>query len=167
MDKHTLIEHLALEPHIEGGYFKRTYQADHQPSLPTDYGLRLRLSSIFYMLTDEAPKGRWHLNRSDILHFFHHGSPLTYHLIDSQGQLSRVVLGPDPSQGHCLQFCVPAGTWKATHLTSGSYGLLSEAVCPGFEFEDMTLGERGALLKRFEQHRHLIEQFTPPMNHPD
>lgn len=38
-----------------------------------------------------------------------------------------------------FQMLVPGGTWKATWLESGKYGLLSEVVSPGFEFDDMTL----------------------------
>ncbi len=164
MDKQQLIDQLQLERHIEGGYFRRTYQSDDQPQLDTVYGARLRLSSIYYMLTDDAPKGRWHLNRSDILHFYHLGEPITYWLIDATGQLTTQTLGPDPAQGHCLQFVVRGGTWKASELKQGSFGLLSEAVCPGFEYADMTLGQREQLLTQFPQHRALIQRLLASEN---
>ncbi|WP_324290231.1 cupin domain-containing protein [Streptomyces antarcticus] len=38
------------------------------------------MTSIHYLLTHWSPVGHWHLNRSDILHFHHHGEPVTYHL---------------------------------------------------------------------------------------
>ncbi len=158
MQKQQLIHQLQLEPHIEGGYFRRTYQSDDRAELDTPYGARLRLSSIYYMLTNDAPIGRWHLNRSDILHFYHLGAPITYWLIDTTGQLTTQTLGPDPTQGHCLQFVVRGGTWKASELKHGSFGLLSEAVCPGFEYADMTLGQCDKLLTQFPQHRALIQR---------
>ncbi len=160
INKHQLIHSLQLQPHVEGGYFRRTYQSDHRPALPTESGERLRLTSILYLLTDDARVGHWHLNRSDILHFFHRGEAITYYLIDdTSGELSRHILGPDPTAGHQLQLAVPGGTWKASHLPLGEYGLISEAVCPGFEFADMTLGQRAELQQRFPQHEALISRF--------
>lgn len=159
MTKQQLIEQLQLERHIEGGFFKRTYQSDDHPPLDTRVGPRLRISSIYYLLTDDAPIGRWHLNQSDILHYFHLGEPIEYYLIDGHGALSVHTLGPDPSLGHNLQLAVKGGTWKASRLTQGEFGLLSEAVCPGFEYQDMTLGEQTALLTQFPQHKQQILEF--------
>ncbi|MGH1374179.1 MAG: cupin domain-containing protein [Cellvibrionaceae bacterium] len=161
MTKQQLIEQLQLERHIEGGYFKRSYQSDHQPPMDTPVGKRLRISSIYYLLTDDAPIGRWHLNQSDILHYFHRGDPIRYYLIDEQGELTTHLLGPDPSLGHCLQLAVKGGTWKASQLEQGNYGLLSEAVCPGFEYQDMQLGEASRLLAQFPQHRQQILALLP------
>jgi predicted cupin superfamily sugar epimerase len=160
MDAKTLIEALALEPHVEGGYFRRTFQADHRARIATPAGERYTLTSIHYLLTQDAPVGHWHLNRSDILHFFHLGAPITYYLIHPDGRLERVVLGPDPGKGQRLQLAVTGGTWKASHLETGEFGLISEAVAPGFEYEDMTLGRRDALLAQFPQHAELIQRFS-------
>ena len=160
MTKEQLISQLQLERHIEGGYFKRTYQADHQPKIDTEACPRLPMSSIYYLLTDDAPIGRWHMNRSDILHFYHLGDPINYYLIDGAGNLSTQILGPNPSLGHRLQLLVKGGCWKASKLQSGSFGLLSEAVCPGFEYQDMQLGQRAKLLAQFPQHEQLIRDFS-------
>ena len=160
MDVDALIEALQLEPHVEGGYFRRTFQSDHRPRIDTPEGERYTLTSIYYLLTRESPVGHWHLNKSDILHFFHLGAPVTYYLIHPDGRLETVVLGPDPTQGHQLQLAVTGGTWKASHLSSGRYGLISEAVAPGFEYEDMTLGKRDHLLQLFPQHRDIVKRFT-------
>ena len=160
MDADDLVEQLGLEPHVEGGYFRRTFQADHRDRIVTGHGDRFTMTSIYYLLTGESRVGHWHLNRSDILHFFHLGSPITYYLIHPDGRLDRVILGPDPSRGHRLQLAVKGGTWKASHLEAGDYGLISEAVAPGFEYEDMTLGNREDLLARFPEHRELIEKLS-------
>lgn len=160
VDAEDLVQQLGLEPHVEGGYFRRTFQADHRDRIPTAHGERYTLTSIFYLLTAEAPVGHWHLNRSDILHFFHLGAPITYYLIHPDGRLDRVILGPDPSKGHRLQLAVKGGTWKASHLEEGDYGLISEAVSPGFEYEDMTLGKPEQLLQSFPEHAELIRRFS-------
>jgi predicted cupin superfamily sugar epimerase len=160
MDVDELVEQLGLEPHVEGGYFRRTFQADHRDRIDTAHGPRYTMTSIYYLLTRESPVGHWHLNRSDIVHFFHLGAPVTYYLIHPDGRLETVVLGPDPSQGHQLQLAVRGGTWKASRLGDGDYGLISEAVAPGFEYEDMSLGKRDSLLELFPQHAGLIDAFA-------
>lgn len=160
MDADALIEALQLEPHVEGGYFRRTFQADHRERIATPTGKRFTLTSIYYLLTRQSPIGHWHLNRSDILHFFHLGEPVTYYLIHPDGRLETVVLGPDPGQGHRLQLAVTGGTWKASSLEEGDYGLISEAVAPGFEYGDMTLGRREELLRQFPGHESLIRRFS-------
>jgi predicted cupin superfamily sugar epimerase len=160
VDAEDLVKQLGLEAHVEGGYFRRTFQADHREPIATEHGERFTMTSIFYLLTADARVGHWHLNESDILHFFHLGSPITYYLIHPDGRLDRVVMGPDPSQGHRLQLTVKGGTWKASHLEAGDYGLISEAVSPGFVYEDMTLGDRAGLLSRFPEHAEVVEKFT-------
>ena len=104
--------------------------------------------------------GHWHLNRSDILHFFHLGAPVTYYLIHPDGRLEKIVLGPDVQKGHRLQLAVKGGTWKASHLEEGEFGLISEAVSPGFAYDDMSLGRRDALLAQFPHHADLIRRFS-------
>jgi len=79
MNKNQWITQLQLEPHVEGGYFRRTYQSDYMhESIPHTTGSRYLMTSIFYMLTNENPISYFILNRSDIMHYFHIGSPLTY-----------------------------------------------------------------------------------------
>lgn len=155
-----LVAALQLEQHVEGGYFKRTFQADHRPKIETDHGPRFTLTSIYYLLTSQSPIGHWHLNKSDIIHFFHLGEPINYYLITTDGKLETITLGPNPLLGHQLQMTVKGGTWKASHLTGASYGLVSEAVAPGFEYTDMTLGDRDKLLAKFPMHYKVINRFT-------
>jgi len=160
MDVDELVRDLQLEPHREGGYFRRTFEASHRDKIDEGSGPRFTMTSIYYLLTAQSRVGHWHLNKSDILHFFHLGGPITYYLIYPDGSLETVVLGPDPSQGHVLQMAVRGGVWKASYLASGEYGLISEAVSPGFEYSDMQLGERDVLLQQFPAHREIIEKYT-------
>lgn len=150
MNKQLLIDQLRLEPHLEGGYYRRTYSAAHSAVID-GVGERLLMSSIFYLLTDDSPIGYFHRNRSDILHYWQAGSSLTYYLIDAAGQLSQVRLGPDLAAGEQLQLLVAGDTWKATELNGGEFGLLSEAVSPGFEYRDMELATAAGLRAQFPQ----------------
>lgn len=161
MDKQQLIRTLQLEPHVEGGYFRRTYGADLSLSVPQG-GERPIMSSIYYLLTDDSPVGFFHRNQSDIVHYWHCGSPLTYYLIDAEGQYQKIVLGPDIGRGQRMQLIVPGGIWKATELKQGSFGLLSEAVAPGFDYADMSLAREPDLRQAFPQ---LWQQRGPELQH--
>lgn len=166
MNKNNLIARLALKPHPEGGYFRRVFTSGHHST--TDNGSqRPAMSSIYYLLTDDSPVGHWHRNQSDIMHYFHLGSALRYWLISPSGNLTVATLGPKLEAGQQLQLLVPGGYWKATELESGEYGLLSEAVCPGFVPQDMEMASATTLGAEFPQHKTIIQrlayrQLTPP-----
>ncbi len=157
-----LVRELGLEAHVEGGYFRRTYAAEEHPRVQTAAGERYSMTSIFYLLTREAPTGHFHRNRSDIVHYFQLGDPISYYLLHPDGRLETVVMGPDVTAGQRLQLTVPGGTWKASSLADGplGYGLISEAVSPGFDYADMTLGEAEALARDFPEHAALIGRLT-------
>lgn len=159
-DKQTVIKMLKLEPHLEGGYFRRTFQADHRDKLDLPIGERFCLTSIFYMLTAEANIGRWHCNCSDIIHYFHMGAPINYFMLHPDGSLQTVTLGPDLAKGQQLQLIVKGGVWKASHLPAGGYGLISEAVAPGFDYNDMTLAKQAQLSEQFPEHQAFIKAYT-------
>ena len=105
-----------------------------------------------YMLTRDRNIGYWHMNLSDIIHYHHGGCTLTYLLLDpSKGKIEKKRLGQNIASGDVLQLVVPGGTWKATVLMSedeGSehdscdWGLLGEAVAPGFDICDMKFGTK-------------------------
>lgn len=141
MTKEDIIQHLDLEKHpMEGGYFRRTYESKDQTG---DGDNRRRcLSSIYYLLTSDSPIGFLHKNRSDIIHYYHLGSALRYFIVSPDGHLEEKVLGPNMSAGETPQLLVKGGYWKASILDKESnpnqqdYGLISEAVCPGFEYQD-------------------------------
>ncbi|RLJ16251.1 cupin [bacterium endosymbiont of Escarpia laminata] len=162
MKKNQIITHLSLEPHVEGGFFHRTYQSEHQTT-PTDIEKsRPLLTSIYYLLSDDSPIGYLHKNRSDIIHYFHSGSPLTYHIIHPDGTIERIVMGNDLASGQQLQLIVKGGCWKATELTAGEYGLVSEAVSPGFEYADMELAERETIQILFTDLPDELESLIKP-----
>ena len=88
-----IIKTMDLQPHLEGGYFRRTYQADHRDPLKTSNGPRHLMTSIYYLLDQQSPVGQFHFNRSDILHYFHLGDAIEYSLIHADGSLQTLVMG--------------------------------------------------------------------------
>jgi purine nucleoside permease/predicted cupin superfamily sugar epimerase len=158
-----LAKALNLEAHVEGGYFRQTFKADHRATIATENGDRVTMTSIYYLLTAESPIGHFHMNQSDIMHYFHMGDPITYYMINADGSLQKTILGPDPTQGHQMQMMVKGGTWKASKTSTDGkygYGLIGEAVAPGFEYSDMQLGKKTMLLKQFPKHTQLIEELS-------
>lgn len=158
-----LAEALNLEAHVEGGYFRQTFKADHRPTIATENGDRVTMSSIYYLLSAKSPIGHFHMNQSDIMHYFHMGDPISYYLLTEDGSLQKTILGPDPTKGHQMQMMVKGGTWKASKIpTNGKYGygLIGEAVAPGFEYADMQLGKTANLIKQYPKYQALIEELS-------
>ena len=159
-----LIKLLQLEPHPEGGFYARTYDGGGRPAVPTEAGPRPPLTSIYYLLTLDSPIGHFHCNKSDILHFWQAGDPIHYYLIDPDTKkLTEITLGPDLAAGQQLQLAVRGGIWKASSLEDSGpagFGLISEAVSPGFEYADMTLGAALDLLRQFPEYKNLIPKLS-------
>jgi hypothetical protein len=141
-----LIAQLNLEPHLEGGYFCRTFTSAYSS------GDRAAMSAIFYLLTSTSPVGHLHKNRADILHFWQHGNAINYTLLAPDGSIQNVVMGPNLAAGQQLQMLVPGGYWKASELKHGEHGLISEAVCPAFDFNDHQLASAQQIKKDYPQH---------------
>ena len=163
LSTHQLVDALQLEGHVEGGYFRQTFKADHRALIDTANGQRVTMTSIYYLLSAESPIGHFHMNQSDIMHYFHAGDPITYYLIQADGELQTVVMGADPTQGQVMQMVVKGGTWKASQIpTDGDfgYGLIGEAVAPGFEYSDMQLGQTAELVTLYPQHAELIKSLS-------
>lgn len=154
----TIIETLQLEPHPEGGYFKRTYESDISAKVGPDGSDRKLISCIYYLLTHDSPIGHLHENRSDIIHFFQLGRPISYTLVSPEGEVIQAIIGPDIDQGQQLQLTVPSGWWKASELLTGEYGLISEAVSPGFEYEDMRFISKSEVNGKADAHCEFLER---------
>lgn len=132
LDPHPLATTLRLDPHPEGGWFRRTYASDTLVD-----GGRHVMTSILYLL-GRGEHSRWHVVDADEAWHFHEGSPITLHLFDPQSRArDTVVLGP-ASRGCEPSWVVPAGWWQAASV-SGEFGLAGCTVAPGFEFGGFSL----------------------------
>jgi predicted cupin superfamily sugar epimerase len=126
-------QQLGLEPHPEGGYFRRIYAAE--AVVQTAHGSRQAASSIHYLLTRSAPSARFHRVRSTILHYLQAGGPVQYASISKDGHFTQTTLGF--GAGQLLFLEVPPNTWKASRLLpEAAEALVSEVVIPGFDWAD-------------------------------
>jgi predicted cupin superfamily sugar epimerase len=145
LTKEEIITKLNLIEHIEGGYFAETYRSENQ--IPTERigNLRNTCTSIYYLLTSDRPINYFQINQSNIVHYFQGGSTIIYLVIHPDGRLEKVQLGANLAQGDQLQLIVKGGCWKAAYLSGGDYGLLGEAVAPGFDYRDMKIADKSLL----------------------
>ena len=173
MDSEAVINALHLQPHIEGGYFRRTYTSQHETVTTRPDGStaeRKTMTSIFYLLTTDSQFGHTHKNRSDIMLYYHLGLPICYLILFPDGKLEETILGPDLKAGQKLQLFVPGGTWLSTALkvdeAFGSscydFGLVSEAVTPGFDYSDMTIATVEDIKTPFPEHWERLKCFVKP-----
>lgn len=124
-----IAERLDLQPHPEGGWYRRTWASDHRIATPR--GERAAGTAILYLLTD-GQTSSWHTVASDELWLWH--GPGVVHL--ETGPDTVTVL-----DGNRPQVLVPAGTPQRARAAGDV--LVSCVVCPGFDFADFELLNSG------------------------
>jgi len=130
---------LELEPHPEGGWYRRTWTSP--ASVATPGGERPAATMILYYL-DPGEASAWHVVASDEAWLWH--GPGTVRL-QSGGSGARpepgelVVLGPDAAAGERPQLVFPGGTWQRALSQQRDGALVSCVVSPGFSFDDWRL----------------------------
>ncbi len=131
-----LIHQLQLEPHIEGGHYRRIYESTSRVAWQGEAS-RAVATSIYYLLA-AGETSRWHRVDADELWHFYEGQPLELLRYDpAQEVLTRHVLGP-ASRESAPVFVVPAGQWQAARPL-GAYTLVGCTVAPGYEYRGFTL----------------------------
>ncbi|WP_022900660.1 cupin domain-containing protein [Humibacter albus] len=132
-------QRLGLEPHPEGGWFRRTWTSPVAIQLPR--GERAAASLIHYLLED-GDASAWHVVQSDEIWLWHGPGTITLQL-GGDGEVplagETTTLGPDILSGDRAQAVVPAGTWQRT-LPADGETLVSCVVSPEFSFDDWALG---------------------------
>ncbi|WP_313636630.1 cupin domain-containing protein [Paenibacillus sp. FSL K6-0276] len=143
-----LVELLGLQPHVEGGWYKRLWNSGFeipQEVLGDSYsGSRQSASSIYFLL-HEGEQSEWHTVLSDEIWFWHSGSPIVLSLGgsgDKPEDVKEVILGLDIAAGQQPQVVVPAGVWQAARPLGKEPVLVSCIVSPEFHFDDFKLIEK-------------------------
>lgn len=133
---------LGLEPHPEGGWFRRTWTA--KTAVQTQAGPRPTATGIHYLLQAHEVSA-WHVVTSDELWLWHGPGTLDLSL-GGQGDapasadaVHTVRLGPNLAAGDVAQCLVTAGTWQAARPAGHLEVLVSCIVSPGFDFADWRL----------------------------
>ena len=159
-DPQYYISKLGLEPHPEGGYFKRTFESQEQitdQELTVDFeGKRMLYTSIYFLLTSNDVS-HFHRLQSDELWYYHAGSPLSVHMIDENGEYTEHKLGLDLENGEVPQVLVPKNTIFGSSVKDReTFSLVGCMVSPGFEYQDFELFTQEELLLKYPQHKEII-----------
>lgn len=126
----TVIEHLDLQPHPEGGWYRETVRADSAD------GGRGACTSILFLL-EPGQKSHWHRVDAHEIWLHQAGSGLTLRTSDGAAVVEH-RLGPDLLGGEILQAVVAPGEWQAAQAGDG-WALVACVVAPAFDFAGFEL----------------------------
>ncbi|MFB6356049.1 MAG: cupin domain-containing protein [bacterium] len=147
------VEKLELEPHPEGGYYKRTYTSDTKLQSG-----RACSSAIIYLL-HSGEKSRLHRLGSDEMWHFYGGESLTIHQFCEKERYQRRTLGQKFKQNQTPQVLIPSGNWFGATVDTG-FSLVGCTVTPSFHFDDFELADEDELKKKFPEHKKIIDRLT-------
>lgn len=162
-----IIDQLAMMPLIgEGGYFVQKYKSNTVLNIATETGaLNKRASAtvIYYLLKADQISALHRLKSDEIWHYYG-GDPITLVMLTKSGA-KEILIGSDILGDQLPQYVVMRETWfgayiKAEHNKKG-YSLLGCTVSPGFEYDDLALGDRTQLLDAYPSCHDVIMKLTP------
>lgn len=155
-----LIQEHRLEPHPEGGYYRRTYESDVSVpagDLPYHYNGSRKLGSSIIFLLPATETSRLHRLKGDEMWHFYSGTQLTLHVFDSDDGYQKLLLDND-SEGNPQQL-IGGGKWFGATVETG-YVLAGCTVWPEFQFEDFELADKERMIEQFPEHGDLITRLT-------
>jgi predicted cupin superfamily sugar epimerase len=149
---------LNLEPHPEGGFYRRTYASSTTVERPR--GVRPVGTAIYYLL-EPGTFSEMHILDSDEIFHFYLGDPVEMLQLHPDGSSALFTLGRDLAQGQHVQLIVPAGVWQGTRLAGdGKVALLGCTVTPGFDFADYRSGTYAELAAKWPDQAERIRSLT-------
>ncbi|WP_454193291.1 cupin domain-containing protein [Paenibacillus sp. Marseille-Q7038] len=159
-DAQYYVSKLGLEPHPEGGYYKRTFESQEQTSdqeLSVEFEGTRKLYTSIYFLLGSNDISHFHRLKSDELWYYHAGSPLTIHVIDENGEYNAHKLGINLEQGEVPQVLVPKNSiFGSSVMDEDTFSLVGCMVSPGFEFRDFEMFTQDELLATYPEHKEII-----------
>lgn len=156
-----LKNHLQLEPHPEGGYFKETYRSTGNTIQPYEGAHQRSFSTGIYFLLVSGNFSAFHRIKQDEMWHFYDGSPIDLHILTQEGEYQLVKIGRDFSKGEVPQFVVKAGDWFASEVSvNEGYSLAGCTVAPGFDFADFEMANRVELLQEYPEFSEVIRRLT-------
>lgn len=164
MNKDSIVKLYDLQPHPEGGFYKRTYQSTlqiDQTNLGSSFHGPRACSTAIYFLLDSGSKSHLHRIASDEIWHFYLGGPMTVLQIAPGGEVIHTVLGQDLAIGQTVQHCVPAGHWFGAFPNPGTeFAFVGCTVSPGFDFAEFEMANRVELMQKFPSARDWIIKLT-------
>jgi len=156
----TIINTFQLEPHIEGGWYRRTFESDQLTGNSSLAGTRHITTSIVYLLAQQEFSAFHKLQQYETWHFYS-GDSLLIHWFDEHGILQSQILGNDYEKGEFPQLTIKPNTYFAAELMEGSeYAFVGCSVSPGFHYDDFSIASRSELITLYPEHSKIITKLT-------
>jgi len=155
---------LNLLPHPEGGFYRETYRSEMRVEakhLSKEISGQRNLSTAIYFLIEASNFSALHKIKSDEIWHFYSGDALEVIELDDAGNVRKTCVGADLQKGEHFQYTVKANTWFGSRVKEGGlFSLVGCTVAPGFDFQDFEMAKREDLLRKFPQHKAIIEEMT-------
>jgi predicted cupin superfamily sugar epimerase len=164
-----IINVLKLEPHIEGGFYRRMFKSAETillPALPSRYTEDHKFASSIYYLLTRTTCSKMHRLKSDETYHFYLGASVELLVLYPNGDSQVVLLGSNILSGEVPQFTVPQGSWQGSRIKTHAndrteehfdFTLMGTTVYPAFEYSDFEFGDKNSLIESYPEHRDLIE----------
>src|SRR5260370_4590382 len=165
MTADAIVQRLRIVPLLqEGGYYSETYRSAGSISLANLPRLcraeRSLCTAIYFLLTPDTFSAL-HMLPGDELYHFYLGDPVEMLQLRQDGTGEVVTLGPDLIGGMLPQVLVKGGVWQGSRLrVRGKLALLGTTIAPGFDFADLTVGQREKLVSSYPDFEERIRDLT-------
>jgi predicted cupin superfamily sugar epimerase len=155
-----IIKIFELEPHIEGGWFRRTFQSDRTYDTIGLSGTRHCTTSIVYLLSKSEFSAFHKLKQYETWHFYA-GDQIIIYWFDANGTLQSKILGNNYDKGDVPQLTINPDTYFAAELMECSeYAFVGCSVSPGFDYADFSIASRSELITLYPEHSKIITRLT-------
>jgi len=137
LERPALAVELGLEPHPEGGWYRRTWTS---PATVAAGGATRPAATLIVFLLPTGEASGWHRVSSSEIWIASGVGPVALQLGgdgDEPEPGETIVVG-DAGEGHAPQAVVPPDVWQRT-LPADHDALVSCLVSPGFDFADFTM----------------------------
>jgi predicted cupin superfamily sugar epimerase len=154
LDKDFYIKTLNLKPLLTHDYLVEFFRADEE--IRIDKKTKQLVSFVYYLI----PKGSvFPFHKMESYSSWHYcaGSPLSLYNVQN-GEMNKVVIGPDMSKGH--QFChiTPKNTWFCAEST-GDFTLVTHCIVPAYYDNQETWGFEEVIEKDITRSPELANRF--------
>lgn len=140
LERPALAVELGLEPHPEGGWYRRTWTSPARAAQQHPADPERPAATLIVFLLPAGEASGWHRVASSEIWIWSGAGPVTLQYGgtgEEPVEGEQVVLG-DARDGHLPQAVVAPGVWQRT-LPSDRDALASCLVSPGFDFADFTM----------------------------
>ena len=145
------------------GYSFENYRSTEE--VITEKSNRTAGSHIYYLIDASSPLDVYHQLLSDEVRYFYMGDPVKILELNNNvsGHIVETVLGDDILAGQNVMHVLERNTWfTALRIEGGPCGwsLIGMNLSPGFEFEDLQVGNRTELISLFPEAEQSIIRLT-------